>query len=213
MKLNSGLDRSRALNPLRHISRWAAASPISSLAFLSLSAFGLVYLAFQKKLFSRETTRIVAKLLFYPTYPLTALLRLGNLWTPLDDTVVLGCAPMALLNHPSKLYSMGVRGVVNMCDEYDGPVSEYDRLGIVQLRLPTVDHYESSLKQLQTGVAFIAGCKARGDKVFVHCKAGHGRAAAMALCWLLHSNPRMSAKVDTTSEQLSRSTNTRVGCE
>jgi hypothetical protein len=40
------------------------------------------------------------------------------------------------------LHALGVRGVVNMCDEYAGPQSDYKRLGIQQLRLRTVDHSE-----------------------------------------------------------------------
>ena len=31
--------------------------------------------------------------------------------------------------------------------------------------------------------------QAKGEKAFVHCKAGHGRSAAVALCWLMTQNP------------------------
>ena len=71
--------------------------------------------------------------------------------------------------------ALGVRGVVNLCDEYGGPQAceavgsgavclspydcrlirqgpvreaSYDRMEITQLRLPTVDHYEPSLEDL-----------------------------------------------------------------
>jgi atypical dual specificity phosphatase len=111
------------------------------------------------------------------------------------DTVILGCAPVGFLGHPDKLYKLGVRGVVNMCYEYTGPTSYYNNLGIKQLRLPTIDHFEPSLNQLQEAVAFINEYKRKGEKVYVHCKAGHGRAAAVALCWMLNENPNMSPKV------------------
>ena len=82
--------------------------------------------------------------------------------------------------------------------------ASYDRLEISQLRLPTVDHYEPSLDdilkahgmgtlpghwretvallqssdlfpQLPQAVAFIDEFRKRGQKVYVHCKAGHQR--------------------------------------
>lgn len=103
----------------------------------------------------------------------------------MGPTLLLGAAPLRALDHPSLLYSKGVRGVVNMCDEYRGPVSEYKRLGIRQLRLPTVDHSQPESYDLMRGVRFIREFAARNEKVLVHCKAGHGRGAAMAMAWLL----------------------------
>lgn len=44
---------------------------------------------------------------------------------------------------------------------------------------------------------FIKEHKERGEKVYVHCKAGHGRAAAVALCWLMHENDGFTAQVST----------------
>ena len=168
---------------------------LARFAWLSLTLFTITYVAFQKKLLSQQVTAVVAKILFWPTFPITALLRLNNYWTPIDDHVIIGCAPMGFLEHPLKLHRLGVGAVINLCDEYGGPQSAYDDLGISQLRLQTVDHYESDIKQLITGVEFIKNCKARGEKVYIHCKAGHGRAAAMTLCWIMATNPTMSAKV------------------
>ncbi len=102
---------------------------------------------------------------------------------------------MAFMGHPDLLHKLGVRGVVNMCSEYSGPISSYESLQMKQLRLPTVDHYESTLDQMIEGVKFIEQHKKRNEKVYIHCKAGHGRAAAMALCWLIHQNKGTSAKV------------------
>ncbi len=115
---------------------------------------------------------------------------------------------MDFLDHPKKLFSdHGVRGVVNMCAEYSGPIDAYAKLDMKQLRLPTVDHYESTLDQMIEGVQFIEKFKAKKEKVYIHCKAGHGRAAAMALCWLIHENkdmsPRVSVNISTKNTDLS----------
>lgn len=158
----------------------------------SLSA--ITYLLFQKKMLSKGLSKIVAKIFFYPTMPITAVLRLKNYWTELDDTLILGCAPFAALGHVKSMYDIGVRGVVNLCDEYHGPQDAYDSFGIKQLYLPTVDHFESSLSQIQEGVKFINHYKSLGQRVYVHCKAGHGRGATVALAWLMSQSPEVDAK-------------------
>lgn len=75
-----------------------------------------------------------------------------------------------------------------MCCEYSGPVQSYKEIGIKQLRLPSVDHFEPSLEYMQDAVNFIALHKKRNEKVYVHCKAGHGRAASIALCWMIYEH-------------------------
>jgi atypical dual specificity phosphatase len=148
-------------------------------------AFAVTYFLFQKKLLPPNVAKVVSKVLFYPTFPITAALRIGQYWTKVDDTLICGCAPFALLNHPIKLRNLGVTGVVNMCYEYPGPVEQYKKLGITQLHLPVVDHTEPSPEVLQDAVNFIREHKKRGEKVYVHCKAGHGRAASVALAWMM----------------------------
>lgn len=166
----------------------------SRLGWCVVGAVALTYFAFQKHLLPDPMARVVSKLFFYPTFPITALLRLGNYWTKVDDTLLMGCAPMDLLDHPAILKNMGVTAVVNMCYEYPGPKASYARLGIQQLHLPTLDHSEVSLADMKQAVAFIQGCKKRGEKVLVHCKAGNGRAASVALCWMVHEQRDKSAK-------------------
>ena len=155
------------------------------------AGFSIIFAAFQKKLLPIGLSAIVSKVAFYPTFPFTALRAAGNYMTDVDDTLILGCAPFECLGHPKKLHNMGVRGVVNMCLEYEGPIQSYDNLGIMQLRLPTTDHYHSSPSQLQDAVKFIELHQKRGEKVYVHCKAGHGRAAAVALCWMAYQHPEI----------------------
>lgn len=164
---------------------------IGATKFLSISiivSFVVTYILFQKRLLPHSVAGLASKILFYPTFPITAMLRLGNYWTKVDETLYLGCAPMGFLNHPETMHKLGIRGVVNMCYEYPGPKSKYEKLGILQLHLPTVDHTEPTVESLKRAVKFIADHKEKGEKVYVHCKAGHGRAAAVALSWLIHEN-------------------------
>ena len=70
---------------------------------LTMIFMGLYY-SFQKKMLSKGMTRFASKLFFYPTFPITVILRLGNYWTEIDDTVILGCAPMNIFGIPDALY-------------------------------------------------------------------------------------------------------------
>ena len=84
-----------------------------------------------------------------------------------------------------RMAARGITAVVNMRIELD------DReAGIVQSRylyLPTVDDTAPTLEQLREGVAFIEDEIAQGGGVYVHCGAGVGRAATMAVAYLVHT--------------------------
>ncbi|TYZ68073.1 hypothetical protein PybrP1_013082 [[Pythium] brassicae (nom. inval.)] len=49
------------------------------------------------------------------------------------------------------------------------------------------DHTEPSLGDIETAMAFIKEKQASGVRVYVHCKGGNGRSAAIAFCWLLYA--------------------------
>ena len=65
---------------------------------------------------------------------------------------------------------MGIRGVVNMCDEFEGPLVEYKKYGIEEKKIPTVDHFEPTVEDLIKGVEFIENILEKGGSVFVHCR-------------------------------------------
>ena len=48
------------------------------------------------------------------------------------------------------------------------------------------------MTDFQDAVAFIKKFKDRNEKVYIHCKAGHGRAASVAFCWLMSQHPTAS---------------------
>ncbi|KAM3568219.1 hypothetical protein VYU27_009654 [Nannochloropsis oceanica] len=164
-------------------------------AWLCMGIFGFTYLLFQKKLLPFRYARLAAKLFFWPTIPITILNRWSNYWTAIDNTLIMGAAPLAALGHVESLRDLGVTGVINLCDEYAGPIRMYQRHGIEQLYLPTVDHFEPTISDLYRAVEFISLRHAKGEKCFVHCKAGHGRSAAVALSWLATQNPGVSIQL------------------
>jgi len=60
---------------------------------------------------------------------------------------------------------------------------------MLHLWLPTTDHFEPTVEDLTKAVKFIAEHEDRGKKVYVHCRAGHGRSAAVVFAWLLAKDP------------------------
>lgn len=131
--------------------------------------------------------RWYATTVFYPTLAwnvmLGRILKLRNWWDPIDPYVVLGARPFAA--DVPVLRQLGIRAVVNTCEEYVGPVAEYQQHQIVQLHIPTTDFVHPSLEDVDQAVEFIQQHVADGNKVYIHCKAGRARSATVAICWLM----------------------------
>jgi atypical dual specificity phosphatase len=172
---------------------------LPSLSACLKSFFGMtvvLYILNQKHLLPKPIGRVVSKALFWPTLPITVSRRIGSWSTVVDETVIMGGAPFGFVNMPEYLHDeYGVTGVINMCEEYAGPVRKYSTLGIHELWLPTVDHFEPSVQDLKSAVSFIQTHAKRGDRVYVHCRAGHGRSAAAVFAWLIFRNPDVDPQV------------------
>lgn len=131
--------------------------------------------------------KIYAKIVYYPTLAynilLGRILKVRHWWDRVDPYCVLGAVPLG--QDPVRLKELGITGVVNMCEEYAGPVDQYSRLGIEQLWLPTTDFQHPTPEMVQQGAEFIERHKCRGGQVYVHCKAGRARSATIVLWWLV----------------------------
>ncbi|KAI8348492.1 protein-tyrosine phosphatase-like protein [Mortierella sp. GBAus27b] len=81
-----------------------------------------------------------------------------------------------------------------MCGEFQGHLETMAQLGLVQCWIPTPDFHVPTLESIWVGVHFISKCEARWQEleeskrghVYIHCKAGRGRSATVALCWLVY---------------------------
>ena len=139
----------------------------------------LAFLAYKKGLYPKPIQGAINVVSFYPQLLLLKLKYQCGLkqepWNWMDDTVLMGQMPIE--QHVQKLSNMGVRYAVNLCYIYN--IEQiYSKYGIEQLWLPTLDHYEPSLQDINSGVDLIQKARAEGAKVYVHCKGGHGRSAA-----------------------------------
>jgi atypical dual specificity phosphatase len=166
-----------------------------------------LYILNQSHLLPKPLSGLVSRVLFWPTLPITVGKRFGNWKTEIDETVILGGAPFGFMGLPDQLYEEGVRGVINMCEEYKGPCRSYKKLGMSELRLPTTDHFEPSVHSLQSAVEFIEQHAKKGERVYVHCRAGHGRSAAAVMAWKISQNPL--GDVHTFNDELCQKRNVR----
>lgn len=128
-----------------------------------------------------------ARIVFYPTlawnFLLGRILRVRNWWDHIDPHVIVGAFPFR--RDVPAMHDEGVRAVVNTCEEYAGPVSEYQSCGIEQLRIPTTDFTHPRLDDVEKAVEFVQEHVERGETVYIHCKAGRARSATVAMCWLM----------------------------
>ena len=131
--------------------------------------------------------RLYARSVFYPTlgwnYLLGRSLGLRNWWDRIDPHVMVGAYPFA--SFVPEMHADGVRAVVNTCEEYGGPIAQYQRHGIEQLHIPTTDFTHPRLEDVQRAVEFTQRHAQSGNSVYIHCKAGRARSATVALCWLM----------------------------
>ena len=136
-----------------------------------------------------DLRQLRARTLLYPTlawnYLLGRTLKLRNWYDEVAPGVYLGARPFS--RDVAPLRKLGVTAVVNTCEEYAGPIVEYEKHGIDQLRVPTIDFTEMRLDDIEKGVEFVQRHLDQGGHVYIHCKAGRARSATIAVCWFVAS--------------------------
>ena len=74
---------------------------------------------------------------------------------------------------------------MNTCEEYGGPTTEYEKHGIEQFYMPTIDFTHPAYDDVCRAIEFIEAKVQDKKTVYIHCKAGRGRSATVAICWLM----------------------------
>lgn len=111
------------------------------------------------------------------------LLGRWHWWDQVEGGLLFGAVPSP--RELRQLATMGVGAVVNLCEEFEGHTRELAAAGLVQLHLPTLDYHCPTEDDLVRGITFIFEHRSATTSVYVHCKAGRGRSAAMVLCYLM----------------------------
>jgi dual specificity MAP kinase phosphatase len=142
-----------------------------------------------------DKRRYIIHLLYdIPAFILVIIFKLLNnplnaLYSQITTYCYLGCLPTA--GDVETLNKIGIKYVVNLCAEYNGPCKTYAKYNIKQLHLPTVDGTSPSLKTIEKAIKLMNEGYKNKNKIFVHCKSGMGRGATIVLCHLV-ANENMS---------------------
>ena len=130
-------------------------------------------------------------LLFWPTVAINRFVcwrfpAARRLWDRVPGTTILvGSVPCRAADVRALAEREGVRGVVNLCREWDAHAALYGALGLARCWAPTIDFDAPTLAETLRAVAFIKDFADRGETVLVHCKAGRGRSVCVALAYLV----------------------------
>ncbi len=108
--------------------------------------------------------------------------------TRVTDYVYFGSLPRGQSWVENNLKRRGVDNVINLLVpgiEFNGIDLVYEKTKMNELRLPVKNHDEPSANYLRTAVEFLLRKEIAGQKTYVHCRGGHGRASAVALAYLM----------------------------
>jgi protein-tyrosine phosphatase len=142
-----------------------------------------------------DKRRYIIHLLYdIPAFLLVIIFKLLNnplnsLYSQITPNCYLGCLP--LTGDVERLNNIGIKYVVNMCAEYNGPRKAYKKYNMEQLHLPTVDSTAPSLETIEKAMKFMKEACENNEEIFVHCKGGMGRSATIVFCHLV-VNEKMS---------------------
>lgn len=111
-----------------------------------------------------------------------------------------------------RLQREGITVVINMREEADDRRLDVDIPAYYWF--PTTDRHAPSMAHLNDGVRVITEAVLRGEKVYVHCRSGEGRAPTMAATYLVSTGMSVDEAlemiravrsfIDVTEPQLAR---------
>lgn len=130
-----------------------------------------------------------AKFLFWPTLLWNELLvrRSAGKLRWFDEVFEDGKAKLFLGGFPWRpeilrnMEAAGVQSVVSLVGEYEATLPVNFR----SYRIPMVDFAQPDLKLVRQAVELVKSEISEGRSVYLHCKAGKGRSATVAVCFLI----------------------------
>lgn len=128
-------------------------------------------------------------------------------YNKITENIYLGRLPLKNNNDHIALQKEGIGAVLSVVEVFENhslgifsdPVTpdDWKALGVEHMQVETPDFHPLKVESFEKGVEFIASQVKLGKKVYVHCKAGRGRSAAMVVAALRKKQPELFA---TTKE-------------
>jgi dual specificity MAP kinase phosphatase len=101
-------------------------------------------------------------------------------YSQISDTLFVG-TNLCCQDHASRLHELGAQVDISL---------EAERVDLAHgfessIWMPVEDHQAPTMCQLDIGTAAIVEAEARGYRVYLHCKNGHGRSPTMAIAFYI----------------------------
>jgi atypical dual specificity phosphatase len=121
-------------------------------------------------------------------------------WNKITKNIIIGGIPLKNQNHELKLVkNEKVKYILSTINKFEIntdtffsiPVKTHDwnKLGVTQKIIETDDYKGLTFNSLCIGVKFMEKCidklEQTDGKIYVHCKAGHGRSVSVVICYLI----------------------------
>lgn len=113
-------------------------------------------------------------------------------YNQITPEIFLGTNFCCQVHFEEELLQQGVRVDISLeAERIDSPegVDAY-------LWLPTIDHEAPTQRMLKLGVRFMEDAIALGDKVYVHCKNGHGRSPTLVAAYFVYKGTGLEEAVE-----------------
>jgi protein-tyrosine phosphatase len=116
-------------------------------------------------------------------------------WSKIEPySIYLGALPLKNKNHLEQICALDVKAVLSAVEDFElepgwfntpVQVGDWSGKGVDVKRIQAVDFCPLTLEQLKEGVAYIGAAVDQGIPLYVHCKAGIGRSAALVIAYLM----------------------------
>ncbi len=110
-------------------------------------------------------------------------MRIWRAWHRVDEHLIIGAFPS--VRELRELHDLGVRTIINLCEEHPGNVAAISNLYLEQVYIPCLDFHAPSAQQILKAVEAIRREARAKRPAYLHCKAGRLRSAIVAMAWLV----------------------------
>lgn len=115
-------------------------------------------------------------------------------WTKISDEMYLGAMPLKNWDHVNKINELGIKAILSINEDYEfqdqlfaNPVkaNDWKERDIKWLKISSPDLEPIKVSKLSKAVNYVVQQTNLGNPVYIHCTAGRGRSASVAICSLM----------------------------
>lgn len=97
-----------------------------------------------------------------------------------------------IMPHIKVLLDLGIKADIDLEEERQEQTPNID----TYLWLPVKDHYAPTQSQLDTGVAVINSLVKNQNKVYIHCRNGHGRSPTLVAAYFISQGTEVDEAIE-----------------